>query len=66
MFKKTIEIYDGNFTSHYICPVGAAIVAISIILGFGLPLFDFIGCGLKNPGLLSLPLFFVGSFIGND
>jgi len=66
MFKKTIEIYDGNFSSHYICPIGAVIVTISILLGFGLPLFDYLGCGWENPSFLSLPLFFIGSLIGKD
>jgi len=66
MLKKTIEIYDGNFSSHKISPIGAVIVGISVLCFLTAPIFDYLGCGWKNPLLLSLPLFFIGSLLGKD
>jgi len=66
MLKKTIEIYDGNYSSHKICLFGAVIIGIGMLCFLLAPIFDYLNFGWKNPLFLSLPLFFIGSLIGKD
>jgi hypothetical protein len=59
MFKKTIEIYDGNFSSHYVSPFGFALHGIALLLFLSSPVAVYYNIGL--PWLLSsLFLYFVG------
>jgi len=70
-FEKTIEIYDGNWCSHWVCPIGMVILTIGQLVsvsGFvtlfvrdnpSLPLF----LGLTLGGLA---IFFIGSCIGKE
>lgn len=67
LFEKTIEIYDGNWCSHYICPFG------SVLVGIGVFLFPatLVVMALAGPsfmwGLLASGAFFVtGSVIGKE
>ena len=67
LFKKTIEVYDGNWSSHYICPFGAALCYIAVILCFVLqPIFIYkqIDVLLHQPILYGALLFVIGSFVG--
>jgi hypothetical protein len=70
MLKKDIEIHDGNWSSHYICKLGAIIIGLSI---FGFTITMIISIVYKKSfahtlivlGMFFI-LYFIGSFIGYD
>ena len=69
LFRKTIEIYDGNWSSHYICPFGAVLCCIAVIFCFILqPIFMYkqVDAWLHQPIIYGALLFIIGSFIGKE
>jgi len=67
LFEKTIEIYDGNWCSHFVCPFGAVLAGIGAFL---LPA-TLLAIAFAGPefgwGLIASPIFFIiGSVIGRE
>jgi hypothetical protein len=57
LLTKTIEIYDGNWSSHYVSPIGFIISGLGVISMFLIPFLEWYA-------IVGMLLFFVGSFIG--
>lgn len=66
-FEKTIEIYDGNWCSHFICPFGSVLVGIGVFL-FPVTLLATAFAGPRFIwGLIASAAFFIiGSVIGKE
>ena len=72
---KTIEIYDGNWCSHYICPLGNIVLVIGMIISAVGLLIPVIQMALHQTPSLPLPvglsiggliIYFIGSSMGRN
>ena len=72
---KTIEIYDGNWCSHYVCPLGNIILVIGMVISAVGILIPTIQTALHQKPSLDLSIgvslgglviYFIGSFMGRD
>lgn len=57
LLRKSIEIYDENWSSHYVSPIGFVISWCGIISTFLIPFLEWYA-------VLGTILFFIGSYIG--
>ncbi len=62
---KSIEVYDGNWSSHYICPLGNIICIVAIVAFFSSLISAAFKPEITLVGLIITGvLFTIGSLIG--
>lgn len=68
-FIKNIEVYDGNYSSHYICKFGCVMMSIALLQFFiTLPIYIYID-NAENAlisAVSTLIIFIIGSCIGKE
>jgi len=65
LFTKDIEIYDGNWSSHYVSPIGKIFLICSTICFVSTPFWAYHRCEGYSLAITAI-LYIIGSWIGKD
>jgi len=65
LFRKNIEVYDGDWSNHYICPIGRIILIGAVVCFISTPFWAYYRMEGYSLAVTAV-LYIIGSWIGKD